>query len=60
VQVGYTNYVTLITRNSSEYALLASVYKANRRKQLSEQYDIIGCIGDQVSDCAGTYLHISV
>jgi phosphoglycolate phosphatase-like HAD superfamily hydrolase len=45
----------LILRSPEEDKLTAAVYKAQRRQALSEKYNIVGCIGDQVSDCVGGY-----
>jgi len=45
----------LVLRTPAEDAVTAAVYKAAHRKTFSTKYNIIGCIGDQVSDCAGGY-----
>lgn len=51
---GYTKFDTIITRNADEYKMKSAYFKALKRKELSEKgYDIVGCIGDQVSDCVG-------
>jgi len=53
-RVGFTAFSQLITRTPSEYSLTAEQYKSQRRKDLEVQgYKIIGCIGDQFSDCTG-------
>jgi len=53
---GFTNYVTLILREPSEYSLSAFAYKSARRKQLAEEgWEIVGSIGDQLSDIDGDY-----
>jgi len=52
---GFSGYLQLIDRNSTEYYLSADVYKSNRRQQVAQKYTIIGCIGDQVSDCSLGY-----
>eukprot|EP01099_Mayorella_cantabrigiensis_P008957 TRINITY_DN92_c0_g1_i2.p1 TRINITY_DN92_c0_g1~~TRINITY_DN92_c0_g1_i2.p1 ORF type:complete len:308 (-),score=69.00 TRINITY_DN92_c0_g1_i2:74-973(-) len=55
-RVGFTQFSQLITRNSTEYSLTAEQYKSQRRKSLTDQgYNIIGCVGDQFSDCTGGY-----
>jgi predicted secreted acid phosphatase len=44
----------LILRSADEANMLAVEYKSKRRLALvNAGYDIVGCIGDQVSDCAG-------
>lgn len=49
-----TDYVQLVTRSPDEYTMPAAAYKAKHRGQIVQNgYDIIGCIGDQFSDCAG-------
>jgi len=60
--VGYTSFVSIITRNDMERNLTATVYKSNRRVQLAEQegYDIVGCVGDQWSDLHGPYTGFKV
>jgi len=62
INVGYTKFDTLITRVPSEYNLTATVYKSNRRTQLSttDGYNIVGCVGDQWSDLHGPYTGFKV
>jgi HAD superfamily, subfamily IIIB (Acid phosphatase) len=50
-RVGIERYETLICRNADELHLSAADYKAARRAQLAQHYEIVGCIGDQRSDC---------
>jgi len=57
-RVGLTGYSQLITRSADEYSLTAAVYKNNARARLVAQTGgtVVGCIGDQYSDCMGTNL----
>jgi len=52
-----TGYAQLITRTPAEYSMTATQYKSQRRQsfQNSGAYNIVGCIGDQLSDCVGGY-----
>lgn len=51
---GYTNYDTLIVRNSGEIKIPAAEFKAIKRKELvNKGYKIIANIGDQWSDLVG-------
>jgi acid phosphatase len=53
---GFTTFAKLIMRNPSEYGITASLYKSERRTQLTRQgFTIIGDIGDQWSDLQGPY-----
>jgi len=53
-QQGFTRFEKLIVRQKGEENLSAQAYKAGHRRQLNQEgYDIVGCVGDQVSDCAG-------
>jgi len=50
----HTKFDTIITRNADEYKMKSAHFKALKRKELAERgYDIVGCVGDQVSDCVG-------
>lgn len=53
-----TGYSQLIMRQSYEGALTAAVYKNNARRRVVAQTGgtVVGCIGDQLSDCAGENL----
>lgn len=52
--VGYTKFDTIITRRNDEYKMKSAHFKSQKRKELVEKgYDIVGCIGDQESDCVG-------
>jgi len=56
VRAGYTQFSQLILRNQNETTLSADVYKSNHRRQIAESgVQIIGCIGDQISDCSLGY-----
>lgn len=52
---GVKGYDQLILRNKEEMPLTANQYKSARRWGLEEKegYHIVGCIGDQISDCSG-------
>jgi acid phosphatase len=51
---GYTEFDTLIVRSKEEYKLKSALFKSQRRKELAENgYVIAGCVGDQLTDCAG-------
>jgi acid phosphatase len=54
IAVGYTTFDTIITRNKDEYKIKSAQYKSNKRNELIDKgYVIAGCIGDQLTDCAG-------
>ena len=50
-------YVELIMRTSSDKNTPAAEFKLTQRYKLSKDkgYNIIACVGDQVSDCTGSY-----
>jgi len=52
-----TGYTQLILRSPAEYSLSATQYKSQRRQglQMGGDFNIVGCIGDQISDCAGGF-----
>jgi predicted secreted acid phosphatase len=53
---GFNTYETLITRDPVEYHLTAYNYKSARRAQLAKMgYNIVGSIGDQLSDVNGDF-----
>jgi len=54
---GIVGYTQLIVRSPSEYSMTATQYKSSHRQQLqmSGNFNIVGCIGDQISDCAGGF-----
>lgn len=52
--VGYAEFDTLITRSKDEYKIKSVQYKSKKRKELAEKgYKIVGCVGDQLTDCQG-------
>lgn len=52
--VGYNVFDTLIVRKKEEYKLKSAIFKSQKRKELAEKgYEIVGCVGDQESDCLG-------
>lgn len=58
---GYTRFDTLIVRNHDEYKLTAAEYKSHKRAELAEKgYNIVGDVGDQLSDLEGPYHGIKV
>jgi acid phosphatase len=58
---GYANFDTIITRNQDEYKLTALEYKSEKRAELvKEGYNIIGDVGDQLSDLEGPHHGIQV
>ncbi len=44
-----------LRRDGAEKHLTASEFKMNRRREIAEEYNIVGCAGDQNSDCAGSF-----
>jgi predicted secreted acid phosphatase len=53
---GLAFFEQLVLRNSSEYKLTAYDYKSARRAQLAAQgWNIVGSIGDQLSDVDGDF-----
>ena len=52
---GIVGYDHLFTRNLSDMYVPIGNYKLNKRKMLSNQYDIVGNIGDQITDFYGGY-----
>ncbi len=52
---GYTQWEQLTCRSPAEFNLTADAYKSARRAVLAQTHNIIGCIGDQVSDCTGGF-----
>jgi 5'-nucleotidase (lipoprotein e(P4) family) len=58
---GFTQFDTLITRSLSEEKLPAAKFKEGKRIELSEKgYNIIMCVGDQMSDLEGKYVGYKV
>lgn len=53
-QQGFVKYERLISRLPQEYHLTAYEYKSARRARLAQEgFNIVGCIGDQLSDING-------
>jgi predicted secreted acid phosphatase len=58
INVGISGFQDIIYRTLTEQPpMTATVYKSNRRMQLTQTagWNIVGCCGDQISDCAGGY-----
>lgn len=54
INVGYERFDTLIVRSQKDYKTKAGQFKAQKRKELTDKgYNIVGCVGDQESDCVG-------
>jgi hypothetical protein len=56
--VGIGGWSDMIFRTMSEQPpMTATVYKSTRRMRLTQEqgWNIVGCCGDQISDCAGGY-----
>lgn len=54
INVGYERFDTLIVRSQKDYKTKAGQFKAQKRKELTNKgYNIVGCVGDQESDCDG-------
>lgn len=61
INAGYTKFDTIIVRKPTEYEETAADYKSKKRTELVQQgYDIVGDIGDQISDLTGPYTGIKV
>jgi hypothetical protein len=59
VNIPSTVYDTLILRTPDSYPpVTAATFKSHERQVLTEQqgYEIVGCVGDQVSDCTGGWV----
>ena len=58
---GYTKFDTLIIRERDEYKMTALKYKSHKRAELAEKgYNIVGDVGDQLSDLEGPYHGIQI
>ena len=61
LNAGYTKFDTLIVRDRDEYKITALEYKSHKRSELVEKgYNIVGDVGDQLSDLEGPYHGIQV
>lgn len=55
-RIGLTSSDILILRQPDEDGMSAVEYKSGHRKKLTKQgWNIVGCIGDQLSDCQGGF-----
>jgi acid phosphatase len=54
-KIGYSGWTTLYLPDATQAKGLAQDFKAPKRKQISEKYNIILNIGDQFSDLTGGY-----
>lgn len=52
---GIVGYDQLFSRSTIDNYIPIGLYKMNKRKYLSDRYDIVGNIGDQVTDFFGGY-----
>jgi predicted secreted acid phosphatase len=60
-QAGYTQFDTLITQREDELSLNSTEFKSSKRVELTEKgYNIVGTVGDQMSDLEGYYHGIQV
>ena len=61
VNAGYKKFDTLIVRKPTEYKETATDYKSKKRTELVQHgYNIVGDIGDQISDLVGPYTGVKV
>ena len=61
IKEGYTKFDTLITQREYEQKMNNQDFKSSKRKELVDKgYDIIGTVGDQLSDIEGPYSGIQV
>ena len=61
ISASYTKFDTLIVRDRDEYKITAAEYKSHKRTELAESgYNIVGDVGDQLSDLEGPYHGIQV
>jgi predicted secreted acid phosphatase len=60
-QEGYMVFDTLLTQREHEFNLTATEFKSSKRAELTEMgYEIIGTVGDQISDLEGPYHGIQI
>ncbi len=56
ISAGYNKFDTLIVRDPDEYQITAVKYKSHKRSEIVEDgYNIVGDVGDQLSDLTGPY-----
>jgi len=51
---GFHGYNRLVLRPPSDFRK-AAIFKSDARRILTQEFNIVGCIGDQISDCVGGY-----
>jgi hypothetical protein len=58
MEEGLVGYHFLVMRMPDEYPLTAAEFKNNARRRIVSQLggSVVGCIGDQISDCLGENL----
>ncbi|MBK7632071.1 MAG: hypothetical protein IPJ23_15445 [Ignavibacteriales bacterium] len=61
IQAGYTKFDTLLTQREDEQKLKSQEFKIKKRTELTEQgYEIVGTVGDQLTDLNGPYSGIQI
>jgi len=51
---GYVDFDTLIVREKKDYKTKSALFKSLKRKEMTEKgYVVVGCVGDQFTDCQG-------
>jgi len=51
---GYVDFDTLIVREKKDYKTKSALFKSLKRKEMTEKgYIVVGCVGDQFTDCQG-------
>jgi len=51
---GYVDFDTLIVREKKDYKTKSALFKSLKRKEMTEKgYIVVGCVGDQITDCQG-------
>src|SRR3989339_1462862 len=51
---GYIDFDTLIVRGKKDYKTKSALFKSLKRKEMTEKgYIVVGCVGDQFTDCQG-------
>jgi predicted secreted acid phosphatase len=61
INQGYNGFDTLITKSKNEYDMKSLEYKSAKRDELVQKgYEIIGTVGDQLSDIEGPHHGIQV
>jgi len=61
IQEGYSGFDTLITQSKEDQKLKAQEFKSKVRTELTNQgYEIVGTVGDQLTDLNGPYSGIKI